>query len=245
MTDLLYDNFVQPCPPNTSRWRYDTGRWGASAGEKQEYTNLPANARLDGTGNLELVARREVTPDGNPDPAYQFTSARLCSRQAFPAPFTVQASIQMPKGKGLLPALWTLGENLSAAGWPVCGELDVVEAPTDKTYAVNLHLASVTDPARDVNLGADFALTDSLADGFHTYQADVLPDRVVWSLDGHVRKTITQADATAAGARWPFASTAQFVVLNVAVGNAWTGDPDASTVFPATMRVAWIKVTRP
>jgi hypothetical protein len=121
---LFSDDFDGPpgSPPNPAHWGYDVGRWGASAGELQYYTDRTDNARLDGNGMLEIIAKPEEYSGA------KYTSARLQTREkhSFRPPVRIESRIQMPAGTGLLSAFWTLGTDLFTRGWPGAG-LEVVE----------------------------------------------------------------------------------------------------------------------
>jgi beta-glucanase (GH16 family) len=53
---------------------------------------------------------------------------------------------------------------------------------------------------------------------------------------------LTPADLPA-GAPWVF-DHQFFLLLNVAVGGAWPGEPDATSTFPQEMRVDYVRVYR-
>lgn len=85
-----------------------------------------------------------------------------------------------------------------------------------------------------------------LSDGFHTYRVDWLPTQITWFVDGVAQYTVTKADYEAKGGNWtPFSGAwPHYVLFNVAVGNDWVGKAPASTLFPQTMSVDWVKASR-
>ena len=69
-----------------------------------------------------IEAREE--PFGN----QAYTSARLKTQGLGAWRYgRVEARIQIPRGQGLWPAFWMLGDNISLVGWPACGEIDIME----------------------------------------------------------------------------------------------------------------------
>ena len=76
--------------------------------------------------------------------------------------------------------------------------------------------------------GADFS------SGFHTFGVDWQPDRITWYVDGVARATCTNRSLICDEASYP--------ILNLGVGGNWPGNPDASTPFPATMDVDYVRV---
>jgi beta-glucanase (GH16 family) len=81
----------------------------------------------------------------------------------------------------------------------------------------------------------------SLAGGFHTYGVVWSPGTITWTLDGTPYSTVTRASLPAAD-QWMFDSQRFHIVLDLAVGGSWAGAPTASTQFPATLSVDWIRV---
>ncbi len=81
---------------------------------------------------------------------------------------------------------------------------------------------------------------ESFADGFHTFAVEWEPDEVRWYADDQLYETRTPADLPA-GAKWvydhPFS-----MILNLAVGGNWPGNPDSATPFPAQMKIDNVRV---
>lgn len=209
--------------PNPQYWTIDVGPsavHGWEAGSLQTYTDHPDNIRLDGDGHLMITARR----DGD-----SFTSGRLVTRgkREF-GPGTLIARIKFPSGQGIWPAFWMLGSTIDSAGWPGCGEIDVMELINDAgTYHVALHA-----PGADPEASGPIA---DLSNDFHNYWVTRTPSSVTIGVDGAVLASFTP-DVLPPGSPWVF-SDPMFVLLNVAVGGTWPGPPDDSTPFPATMLV--------
>lgn len=249
---LWSDEFDGPAgqAPSSANWGYDIGRYGASSGEQQYYTNSTSNARLDGNGCLEIVVRKETPPDSAASPN-DFTSARLRTRgkqESGPGagPIRKAARIKVPYTKGLLPAFWTIG---AGDNWPEDGEIDIMESPAgaagadERLLALNLHGPTQGSPSVDKALSRGFRHTEPLGATFRTYGIDWYPDRILWHLDGRVRAVATQAEYAAVNGDWtPFSGPDHYMLLNIAVGNNWTGDPDGSSTFPQSMLVDWVRV---
>ena len=66
------------------------------------------------------------------------TSARLVTKGTMAFPYgLVKARMKLLEAPGCWPALWMLGENLDEAGWPACGEIDVMEHFGDGSMVVH------------------------------------------------------------------------------------------------------------
>jgi beta-glucanase (GH16 family) len=221
-------------PVDGAKWGFDTGASGWGNGELEDYTNRTDNVRQDGAGHLEIVARAEAFEGAS------YTSGRINTGGRFSQAYgRFEARIRLPQGKGIWPAFWTLGDNIGQAGWPGCGELDIMEAVGD--FSVNHGSAHGPGYSGGAALTGTYQLpSGSLADDFHTYAIEWEPDVVRWYVDDVLYETRTPADVPAGGT-WvydhPF-----FVILNVAVGGGWPGPPDGTTQFPQTMAIDYVRV---
>jgi len=238
----LADEFNGPAgaPPDPWGWTPEVGGGGWGNDELQTYTDRPANASLDGRGHLAIVARREpaVGPDGIPR---AFTSTRLTTATKVEFRYgRLEARVRVPAGRGLLSQVWALGADVWERGWPQSGEIDLMEVLGERPTRV---VGSLHGPSRD---GSAWALNTegssgvSLAAGFHTYRMRWSPGRITMALDGRTYAIYTRSRLPG-GARWAF-DKPFFLVLDVAVGGRWPGAPDATTPFPATMLVDWIRL---
>ena len=239
---VFEDNFDGPsgAGPDGSKWVLETGD-NVNNHERQYYTNSTNNAALDGQGNLVITARRE-------NPAnYQcwygtceYTSARLNTSGKFTQTYGhFEARIKMSRGQGIWPAFWMLGDNIGGVGWPQCGEIDIMENIGREPSIVH---GTIHGPgySGEGGIGAPYSIGGSFFDDFHTFAVDWSPNSLTWSVDGNVYQTRTPADL--GGRQWVF-DHPFFMILNLAVGGYWPGDPDGSTPFPNTLTVDYVRVS--
>jgi len=134
------------------------------------------------------------------------------------------------------PAFWMLG---TGGGWPDAGEIDIME---NVGFEPNTVHGTIHGPGYSGagGIGAGYSIGNPFADGFHTFAVDWSPNRLVWSVDGNVYQTRTPADL--GGRQWVF-DHPFFLILNLAVGGYWPGDPNGSTPFPNTLTVDYVRVT--
>jgi beta-glucanase (GH16 family) len=225
--------------PNPRKWSFETG-YGWGDGELQSYTRRPSNAALDGRGHLAITARREryTGPDGR---TANYTSARLNSRAKLEFAYgRVEARIRVPRGRGLLPAFWALGTNLDTVGWPAAGEIDVMEVYGNDPFTVHGTLHGPRAGYEDYALEATRRTRVALARSFHVYGVSWSPRRIAFRLDGETYAVRTASELPG-GASWSF-DHSFFLLLTLAVGPRWLGAPDATTPWPATMLVDWVRV---
>ncbi|MEU5375453.1 RICIN domain-containing protein [Streptomyces sp. NPDC005968] len=227
---------------DSSRWQIETGD-NVNNHERQYYTSGNKNAALDGQGHLVITARRENP--ANYQCWYgtcQYTSARLNTSGKFTAQYGhVEARMKIPRGQGMWPAFWMLGNDIGQVGWPNSGEIDVMENVGFEPSTVH---GTIHGPGYSGSggIGAGYSLPNgqAFADAFHTFAVDWAPDSITWSVDGNVYQRRTPADL--GGKAWAF-NKPFFLILNLAVGGYWPGDPDGSTAFPQQLVVDSVTVT--
>ncbi|MGW2937041.1 lectin [Streptomyces sp. NPDC001156] len=224
---------------DSSKWQIETGD-NVNNHERQYYTSGNKNAALDGQGHLVITARRE-NPAGYQCwyGTCQYTSARLNTSGKFTAQYGhVEARMKIPRGQGMWPAFWMLGTPVN---WPDSGEIDIME---NVGYEPSTVHGTIHGPGYSGSggIGAPYSLPggQAFADAFHTFAVDWAPDSITWSVDGNVYQRRTPADL--GGKTWVF-NKPFFLILNLAVGGYWPGDPDGSTVFPQQLVVDSVSVT--
>lgn len=231
------DEFDAPAgtPVDAAKWKFDVGnRWGEN--ELEYYTDSTDNVVHDGKGNLAITARAE-NPAG-----YQcqygtcrYTSGRVLTEGIFEQTYGYfEARIKIPKGKGIWPAFWLLGGN----NWPAEGEIDIMEVlgHTPSTLYATAHGPGYVGEG---GISTKKATARPLSNDFHTYALDWSPNLIVWYLDGVEYFRMTPASIK--GKDWVFDHKFH-IILNLAVGGRWPGAPDASTVFPQTMLIDYVRV---
>jgi beta-glucanase (GH16 family) len=227
---------------NSSRWSLETGD-NVNNHERQYYTSGTNNAALDGQGHLVITAKKENP--ANYQCWYgtcQYTSARMNTSGKFSAQYGhVEARMKVPRGQGMWPAFWMLGTDIGSVGWPNSGEIDVME---NVGYEPSTVHGTIHGPgySGSAGIGAGYTLPNgqAFADAFHTFAVDWAPNSIKWSVDGVVYQTRTPADV--GGNTWVF-NKPFFLILNLAVGGYWPGDPNSSTVLPAQLVVDSVSVT--
>jgi beta-glucanase (GH16 family) len=228
----LEDEFDGPegAQPNPALWNIETGGGGWGNREQQVYTDAPANVRLDGDGHLIMEAREE---------AGEITSSRLNSYgKATLSDGVFAVRLKLPAGQGIHPAVWMLGSSWRDAGYPDCGEIDVVEIVNDSTEA-HFTVHGPWDDRRvpGWQVGTNRPTADLSAD-FHTYWVHKQSDVVTFGIDESPLVMVHRSDVPSGG-EWvqdePF-----FALLSLAVGGKWPGAL-APGVLPVQMIVDWVR----
>ena len=219
---------------DSSKWTYDVGGNGWGNSELEYYTSGAANASLDGNGNLVITAKQQSMNGMN------YTSARIKTQGLISWTYgRIEARIKIPKGQGMWPAFWLLGTDISSNPWPACGEIDVVENIGKEPNIIH---GSMHGPGYSGGSGptAQTSLSAPVGDAFHIFAIEWEQNVIRWYVDNTLYSTKTPSNIPT-GANWVYAHPF-FIILNVAVGGTWPGNPDSSTVFPQQMLVDYVRV---
>jgi beta-glucanase (GH16 family) len=230
-------------------WFFETGDgseygipgWGNN--ELQWY--LPDNARLEG-GKLIIAAKRE-TVDG-----FGFTSARINTRDRFAFKYgRIEASIKLPSGQGLWPAFWMLPQDSPYGTWPSSGEIDILEAVNLDGFPGPGGFGGGNEIFGTLHFGGGalgriidgelYTPSTDVTEDFHTYALEWDEFEIRWYYDGILWAVKNAWVSDAAPYPAPFDQPFH-ILLNLAIGGDFPGQPDGSTPFPAEMEVDWVRV---
>jgi beta-glucanase (GH16 family) len=223
---------------DASKWVYIVGGDGFGNKELEYYTDRPQNLYLE-NGMLVIEAIKE-DHRGAEGTERGFTSARINTRGKFAQAYgKFEARIKLPYGQGIWPAFWMMGDG--TARWPDRGEVDIMENIGREPSTVH---GTIHGPgySGSKGIGAPFVLPagQRFSDDFHVYAVEWEPEAIRWYVDGKQYHSVTPANLPT-GTKWvydhPF-----YLLLNLAVGGQWPGDPDATSTFPQTMLVDYVRV---
>jgi beta-glucanase (GH16 family) len=241
------DEFAVDGPLDTAKWWQQHQLPNGTSwynGEIQHYTNRDTNAYIQG-GSLHLSAYKETFTDQGQTKDY--TSARLNSKFAFTYG-RVEIRAQLPTGTGTWPALWMLGQNITEPGaywqtqgyatqpWPQCGEIDIMEHVSNEYMT---HGAVHWENNGHTYIGNGYN-TDPTQ--YHVYGIIWEENLIRWYVDGvqFYQFSVQASNNSDDAFRHPM-----FLLLNLAVGGNWPGYPDATTPFPSSMLVDYVRVYQP
>ena len=227
---------------DASKWTLETGGAGWGNQELESYTDRTQNAFVqDGNLVIKAIAEKYTGRDGV---ARNYTSARLRTLGKFSQTYgRFEARIKIPSGQGMWPAFWMLGDDIDKVGWPACGEIDIIENIGKEPAIIH---GSIHGPGYvgSIGLEAPYSLPGRrrFADDFHVFAIEWDVDSVSFYVDSDLYVRRTRADLKP-GWKWVF-DKPFFMILNLAVGGDWPGNPDSTTVFPQSMLVDYVRVYR-
>ncbi|MCF8380162.1 MAG: family 16 glycosylhydrolase [Bacteroidales bacterium] len=213
-------------------WKFESG---PSNDNVQYYTSRAVNANIV-EGKLRIIALKESWL------GYAYTSAHIRTEQTQCWRYgRMEASIKLPLSNGFVPAFWMLPVDNFYGWWPVSGEIDIMEFPTNEVTTIygtvhteNYNLFDGPAPPR----GSTIQVADA-GSAFHTYAVEWSPERIDFFVDD--TKYYSFLNDGGSSATWPF-DQPFYIILNLAVGGGWVGTPDGSSVFPAIMEVDYVRV---
>ncbi|MDR9409123.1 MAG: family 16 glycosylhydrolase [Balneolaceae bacterium] len=217
---------------NTGEWTYEVGdgcpdlcQWGNR--ELQDYTDVDSNSNVE-NGMLTITARK----DGS-----DYTSARIKTENKIELQYgRIDVRAKLPKGQGIWPAIWMLGANIDQVGWPMSGEIDIMELVGHEPSIVH-GTVHYDDDGYDSSSSMKGLSEGTYSDQFHVYTLVWEKDEIRWYVDNQWFKTFSTSDVNFYPFNAPF-----FFIMNIAVGGNWPGPPDQTTEFPQEMVVDYIRV---
>jgi len=219
---------------NAHDWNYEQGGSGWGNHELENYTNRLQNVFVS-AGNLIIEARKETYGGNN------YTSGRLTTygKQQFTYG-RIDIRAKLPVSKGMWPALWMLGSNISTVPWPACGETDIMELIGTYPSRVvgSMHWKQQDGSTGTYNNAYNMSSQD-FSQQFHVFSIVWKQDSLQFLVDDNIYVNGSTSNVTSG--TYPFNSPF-FFIFNVAVGGDWPGPPDGTTVFPQRMFVDYVRV---
>lgn len=207
---------------NTNYWQYDTGAGGWGNNELQTYTNSTDNVKivdLDGAVDGKALAITAKRTNG------QITSGRIKTLDKQYVKYgKIEARIRTSNGMqpGVWPAFWMMGNDINSVGWPVCGEIDIMEHRNAEAQVISsLHWNQNADGSYShVFCGSEtlgqFGYIDTM-DNWHTYAVEWYEDCMKFYVDGNWYETIDLSSEMAEEFHKP-----HFILLNLAAASTST-----------------------
>jgi len=216
---------------NEEIWNFELGDgcpnlcgWGNN--ESQIYTR---SNHIVENGYLFITARKK-------DSIY--TSTRITTKNKKEFQYgRMEVRAKLPLGKGLWPAFWMLGANISEVGWPLCGEIDILEyvGREPNTIFTSLH----TQNSHGNTINSKKEIIEGIEEGFHLYAIDWNKDRIEFYIDNTLFYTFSPDDKNSE--IWPF-DQPFFFIINLAIGGNFGGLEIDDSIFPQEFVIDYIKV---
>ncbi|MCP4293271.1 MAG: glycoside hydrolase family 16 protein [bacterium] len=222
----------------------DTSKWTAEVGDgcpnlcgwgNEELEYYRSENAVVADGNLAITAREESYGSRS------YTSARIKTQGKFTQTYgRFEARIKLPVGQGIWPAFWLLGADINSVGWPDCGEIDIMEYRGQAPNVANGALHGPGYSGGNPLTGSYTKPGDGFNEDFHVFAVEWNTSSITWFVDGYSFMTKSTSDLPG-GSSWVF-DDPFFIIMNLAVGGNYVGNPNQSTEFPQTMLIDYVRV---
>lgn len=229
---MFRDDFHQGL--DFEKWETSFVGWGlrtlATTGQQQWYTD--PDQPLGTLAHQQIGSAFYLVADHSPDPTQTgglpYTSGMLTTERSYHFRYgKVSVRCWCPRGRGLWPAIWLVPSD----GGDHLPEIDIMEVlghDTRTVYQSGQHQTSgdVLPILGDNRTGAVDA-----ADGWHDYGLHWDKEEIIWSIDQRETQRVRN-----------FAHEPHHLIINLAVGGFWPGNPDSGTRFPAYMGLNYVSI---
>ncbi|MDF7825331.1 glycoside hydrolase family 16 protein [Pontiellaceae bacterium B12227] len=251
------DEFKEEGLPDGRKWNYEEG---FERNQEMQYymRERKQNARVE-NGHLIIEGRKETLPNPQVGKGWanwqkerkfiHYTSASLTTKKKFEFTYgRVEVRAKMPRGKGMWPAIWTLGSNIQDIGWPRCGEIDIMEYVGKEPHTIhaNNHFANPTTKDKSLpgesihrSAGGGKITIQEPYNGFHVYAMEWNEKEIKVFADDKQYATF-KIDLAGAGSNNPFRKP-HYLLLNLAMGGSWGGEID-DRVLPQRYEIDYVRV---
>ena len=254
----------------TEVWRdefdtLDMNSWSYQLGHKrgiepQEYVDSSENVFVeDGKLILRATKKHEYTIHYNADGSdivkkYDSGSIATFGKREF-LYGKIEMRAKLPKGAGAFPAFWTLGNDFTldglvasdqGVGWPMCGEIDIMEligenpdmpGTSDRTVHGTIHNGLTEDGDKAQTNTYSLPEGQTFNDEYHTFSIIWNPDTIQWYVDDNLYSTVYITDLD-------YFHKPHYLLLNLAAGGAWPGFPNDQTEFPMDFEIDYISYSQ-
>lgn len=216
---------------NEEYWNYELGDgcpklcgWGNN--EPQIYTKK--NAVVE-NGKLIITA----TKTGN-----LYESSRITTKKKMEFQYgTLEVRAKLPKGKGLWPAIWMLGNDIDDNTWPACGEIDIMEYVGRKPGVIYTSLHTPDSFGETINSRQTYI--ENIEEGFHLYKMNWTSNKIEFFIDNEM--VYAFAPKTKNKETWPF-DKPFYVLINMAIGGNFGGPEIDDSIFPQEFIIDYVKI---
>lgn len=238
--ELVWHDEFERASIDVQKWEYEVNAHGGGNNELQYYTSRSENSYIEnGCLVIQALEERYTGPEGT----REYTSARLRTYRKGDwkyGRFDIKA--KLPYGKGVWPAIWMMPSESKYGTWAASGEIDIMELIGHQPNIAYGTLHYGGQWPNNVHTGKSYTLSPgTFADDFHLFSIEWDTTQFRWYVDNIFYQSQNQWHTSSAPYPAPF-DQYFYLILNVAVGGNWPGNPDHTTVFPQKMIVDYVRV---
>jgi beta-glucanase (GH16 family) len=219
---------------NLENWtQANSGNWYNN--ELQYYK--PENSVV-GNGLLTITAKPEIIAN------HYYTSSRIWTHHKIFFKYgRIDIRAKLPYSKGLWPALWVMGENRDVVDWAQCGEIDIMElrGHTPNIISSTIHYKNSVGNPQNFPAKKHELSTGDYSDEFHVFSMIWDEYKIQFFVDDNLYNTVFHPKFNYYKNDNPFLKEF-YILMNVAIGGNFGGNPDATTIWPQKKDVDYVSI---
>jgi len=228
---LIWSDEFEGTELNLEHWNFVLGNGcpelcGFGNNELQVYTDK--NHRVE-NGMLTIKTTYENS-------VYASTRIHSQNKKSFQYGY-IETRAKLPVGEGIWPAFWLLGNNIKEVGWPLCGEIDVLEYAGKEPEIIHTSLHTKDSHGKTINTRK--TKVNKVEEGFHLYAVDWTAEKMDFYIDNKLVYTFNPTDKTEE--TWPFEQPF-YILFNTAVGGNFGGPKVDPSIFPQEFVIDYVRV---
>ncbi|CAM1344972.1 glycoside hydrolase family 16 protein [Tenacibaculum amylolyticum] len=228
---LIFNEEFNEAELNTTIWNYDLGDgcpnlcgWGNN--ERQLYTKQNVIVK---DGSLIIKASKKDS---------LYFSGKIHTKGKLEFTYgKVEVRAKLPKGHGLWPAIWMLGNDIDTNIWPNCGEIDIMEYVGREPHTIYTSLHNASSFGNTIH--SQKTKIPTIEEGFHVYEMEWTKEAIIFYIDK--KKVYTYAPINKNEKNWPY-SKPFYLIINMAIGGNFGGPEVDDTIFPEDFIIDYVKV---
>lgn len=241
------DEFNVDGLPDSSKWHYEQGY--VRNGEAQRYEKAnSSNSRIE---NGFLIIESHYQPAKKPENLWQYLFDEQPKDRYSSASLTtehlpgfrygrIEVRAKLPQGRGVWPAIWLLGSNIKQVGWPMCGEIDIMEYVGFEPDKIHSAIHTSNRNHRKNNAANGSLRVNNLANEFKVYSVERTAERIDFYIDNLLHYSYQKEDNTISS--WPF-DQPMYLIINLAIGGGWGGKKGIdNTIFPQQFVIDYVRI---
>jgi beta-glucanase (GH16 family) len=224
------DEFNYTGLPDSKKWVFEEGF--VRNNEPQYYTKGRLQNCRVADGNLVITALKEDFEGA------KYTSASINTKGIYG--FTlgrIEVRAKLPNGRGVWPAIWTVGTNSDQVGWPACGEIDIMEYWGHNPNSIHANVHTGDYNWTNGNGRGGKIIFEKPWEEFHIYALEWYPDRLDFYFDDTLFYSCKKKGEGIG--EWPFIAP-QYLLINLALISGEPGIDDS--IFPMEYLVDYVRI---
>ncbi len=228
---LIWEDLFNRETVDESIWNIDEAGGGFGNNEAQYYSKDNVYIK---DNMLHIVARKEQKN------GHRYTSAKLTTKSKKTMLYgKIEVSAKIPKGLGTWPAIWLLPEDIAIHGWPLSGEIDLMEHVGHTPNQIHASLHSLAKNHHKGNQDTAYVMIDDANSTFKNYVLEWDENGLCFYVDDQRIACFNKPEIVNLES-WPF-DRPYYLILNLAIGGWWGGKID-DTIFPTAFLIKHVKV---